>query len=50
MQIISKALDKFSADKIALPDFALESGGLYKSTRISHQSKSSLLMHIFKTY
>lgn len=34
MQIVSEALDKFSADKIALPDFALESAGLYVYTLI----------------
>ncbi|XP_048760870.2 SUN domain-containing protein 2-like isoform X2 [Ostrea edulis] len=36
MQIVSEALDKFSADKIALPDFALESaGGSIISTKCS---------------
>lgn len=28
-QIVTEALEKFSADKIAMPDFALESAGLY---------------------
>ena len=33
-QIVTEALEKFSADKIAMPDFALESAGMYyiKST------------------
>lgn len=30
-QIVTEALEKFSADKIAMPDFALESAGLYYS-------------------
>lgn len=28
---MTEALEKFSADKIAMPDFALESAGLYLS-------------------
>ena len=27
-QIVTEALEKFSADKIAMPDFALESAGM----------------------